>query len=78
MGIMVVLIVYAIALIVAASLAALVLGLFSYRLTKFAGPKHRKAVLASVVFPFLCVAFAGGWLSRIGSSTPKCFTVTPV
>jgi hypothetical protein len=61
MGIAVVLLFYAVALIVAASIGAVVLGLLSYALTRKAGPRRKRAVVLSVLFPYACVAFAGGW-----------------
>jgi hypothetical protein len=61
MGIVFVLIFYAIALTIGASIASNVLGSVAYGLTKHSGAGRRRAVLASKAFPFLCVAFAGGW-----------------
>src|ERR1700722_13867796 len=61
MGIVVVLIFYAVALTIAASIGAAVLGAISYFLTKHSGQDRKKAILASVLFPFLCLAYAGGW-----------------
>ena len=61
MGIMVVLIFYAIALTITASVAAIVLGGATSALLKHTVDKRKRAVLASIAFPFLCVAFAGGW-----------------
>ncbi len=61
MGIAVVLIVYAVALTAAASIGAAVLGLVAYFLTKRSGSRRKRAVLASALFPFACVLFAGGW-----------------
>jgi hypothetical protein len=61
MGIVVVLLFYAAAMMIAASIAAAVLGAVSYFLTKdYGSKKWRRAVVASVLFPYLCVAFAGG------------------
>jgi hypothetical protein len=61
MGIVVVLIFYAFAMTIAASIGSVVLGAVSYRLTWHSRANRRRAVLASVLFPFVCVAFAGGW-----------------
>ena len=61
MGIAVVLIFYAVVLIVAASIGAVLLGLLGYALTRHSGPKRKRAVAASALFPYACVAFAGGW-----------------
>jgi hypothetical protein len=61
MGIVVVLIFYAVALTLAATAGAAILGIVSYLLTKQSGPRRRRVMLASVLFPFFCVAFAGGW-----------------
>jgi len=61
MGIAVVLIFYAVALAIAASVGAAVLGVASYLLTRHSGQRRKRAILASVLFPFVCVAYAGGW-----------------
>lgn len=61
MGIVFVLNLYALALAIAASVAALVLGASTYLLTRRSDPKRKLAVLASILFPFACVVFAGGW-----------------
>lgn len=61
MGILFVLIFYGIALTVAASIGAIAFGVASYHLTKQSGPKRKRAVLASIIFPFACEAFAAGW-----------------
>lgn len=61
MGIAVVLIFYAIALTIAASVGAVILGSASYLLTRQLWPKSKRAVLVSIIFPYLCVAFAGAW-----------------
>ena len=61
MGIGVVLIFYAVVLTIAASIGAVVLGMASYTLTRHSGPNRKRAIFASVLFPFVCVAFAGGW-----------------
>lgn len=63
MGLAFVLIFYAIALTVAASFAAVVLGTTAHLLTRRSGRKRKIAVLASVVFPFACVAYAGAWFA---------------
>lgn len=63
MGIMVVLIVYAVALTIAASVASIVLGGAAYALLRHSTAKRKRAVRASITFPFLCVAFAGGWFA---------------
>lgn len=61
MGIVVVLIFYAVALTVVAAIAAAVLGALTFALTKGAGTERKRVTLAAVVFPFLCVCWAGGW-----------------
>lgn len=61
MGIVVVLIFYAVSLIIAATVGAAVFGTVSYLLTKHSAEDRKKAILASIFFPFVCVAFAGGW-----------------
>src|ERR1700749_555922 len=61
MGIAVVLIVYAVALTVGAAVGSTLLGSVAFFLTKRSGSRRKRAVLASAVFPFACVLFAGGW-----------------
>lgn len=61
MGIGVVLIVYAIGLMFAASGGAVILGLAVRFITKPGSPSRRRAIVAAVIFPFGCVAYAGGW-----------------
>jgi hypothetical protein len=61
MGIAVVLIFYAVVLAIAASVGAAVLGIVSYLLTRHSGQCRKRAILASALFPFVCVAYAGGW-----------------
>ncbi len=61
MGIGIVLIFYAITLTIAASVGAVVFGVVSYLLTRYSGSQRKRAILASILFPYLCVAFAGGW-----------------
>jgi hypothetical protein len=61
MGIGVVLIVYAIALTLAALVGAILLGGLAYLLTKRSGSLRRRAVVVSALFPFACVLYAGGW-----------------
>jgi hypothetical protein len=61
MGIAVVLIFYAVTLTIAASVGALVFGLLGSALTRPSGPGRKRAVIACVLFPYACVAFAGGW-----------------
>ena len=61
MGIAVVLIFYSVVLMVAASIGAVALGLLSSALTRHAGPKRKRAVILSALFPYACVAFAGAW-----------------
>lgn len=61
MGIAVVLIVYAVALSFAACIGSLALGGTTYLLIRHSGPRRKIAIIASVLFPFICVAYAGGW-----------------
>jgi energy-coupling factor transporter transmembrane protein EcfT len=61
MGLGVVLIFYAIAMTIAATVGAIVLGAINYFLTRQFWPKSKYAVIASVVFPYVCVGFAGVW-----------------
>ena len=78
MGIGFVLILYAIALTVAASVGAVVLGLVSKRLTRHAGPKHTRVVFASAALPFLCVAFAGVWFVSYSVINSEVFHRDPL
>jgi hypothetical protein len=61
MGIAVVLIFYSVVMTIVASVGAVVLGLLSYVLTRNAGPRRKRAVVLSALFPYACLAFAGGW-----------------
>jgi len=61
MGIMVVLIFYAIAMTIAASVAAVIFGILSYILTRHAANGRKRAFITSVTFPYACIAFAGLW-----------------
>ena len=63
MGIGVVLIFYAIALSGLACVTAAILGGLTYFLTKGAGLRRKKALVASIVFPFLCVGYAAAWFA---------------
>lgn len=67
MGIAVVLIVYTIALMVGALVGAFLLGSAAYFLTKRFGQRRKRVVIASTLFPFACILFAGAWF--IGYST---------
>lgn len=61
MGIAVVLIFYAVALSIAACFGSAVLGGATYMLTRHSGSRRKIATIASALFPFVCVAYAGGW-----------------
>lgn len=61
MGILFVLIFYAIALTIAASVGAAVLGTACFLLTRKAENGRKRVVAASVFFPFACAGFAGAW-----------------
>jgi hypothetical protein len=63
MGLGVVLIFYAIALMMAATVGAVIFGSISYLLTRQLWPRSKRAILASIFFPYLCVAFAGAWFA---------------
>jgi len=58
-----VLILYAIALSILAFMSAIVLGGGSYFLTRHRWPDSRRLVIASTLFPFLCVGYAGSWFA---------------
>lgn len=61
MSLFFVLIFYAVALSIAAAIGAVVLGGLAYLLTRRAAAGRKRAVFASALFPFTCVAFAGAW-----------------
>ncbi len=61
MGILFVLIFYAIVLSVVAAIGSAVLGTAAHFMTRRFGGRHRRVVLCAAAFPFLCVAFAGAW-----------------
>jgi hypothetical protein len=61
MGIALVLILYAVALTIAACVGAAVFGATTHSLTRSAHSGRKRAVIASVIFPFTCVGFAGLW-----------------
>jgi hypothetical protein len=46
---------------IAATVGAIVFGAISYFLTRQSWPKSKRAVIASVIFPYVCVGFAGAW-----------------
>jgi len=60
MGLLFVLIFYAVALTVAAAIGATIMGTIAFLLTRHSS-RWKRAFLLSVLFPFACVAFAGGW-----------------
>jgi hypothetical protein len=61
MGIAVVLIIYAVALSIAACIGSVVLTGITSFLTRHSGPRRKFAIIASALFPFICVVYAGGW-----------------
>jgi hypothetical protein len=77
MGIAVVLIFYAIAMTIAASVGAAVLGLATYALTKPSGAGRKRAVLTAVIFPFLCVVWAGLWFVAYAGINASVFHRDP-
>lgn len=77
MGLLFVLILYAVFLGVAASIGAAILGFASNRLTKNAGPERRKAIRASIVFPFACVLYAGCWFVAYAAINYSAFHRDP-
>lgn len=60
-GLLFVLIFYVVAFAIAASIGAVALGLLSAYLTRRAENKRKRAILASITFPFACVVYAGCW-----------------
>jgi len=76
MGIGVVLIFYTIVLTVAAAAGAAVLGSIAYVLTKHSAWK--RPVVASTLFPFICVAFAGGWFVTYALVNDEVFHRDPM
>jgi hypothetical protein len=77
MGIMVVLMAYAVALTVAASVGAVLLGALVYVLTRKSGRRRKRAVVASALFPFMCVLFAGAWFVVYASINSLVFDRDP-
>jgi len=61
LGILFVAIFYGVALTIAASIGAVVLGITTGLLTKRSGAKRKRAIITSILFPFACEVFAGGW-----------------
>ncbi|HWA93886.1 MAG TPA: hypothetical protein VG844_04735 [Terracidiphilus sp.] len=61
MGILVVLIFYAIAFCIIATIGALVMGGIAHFITRRSTSGHKRAIVVSAFFPFACVAFAGVW-----------------
>jgi hypothetical protein len=61
MGIGVVLIFYAIALTIAASISAAILIVAAHLLTKPSATGRKRLLITSALFPFACVLFAGVW-----------------
>lgn len=61
MGILFVMIFYAIALTVAATIGAAILAPTTAYLTRSATTGRKRVITASALFPFACVAFAGAW-----------------
>jgi hypothetical protein len=77
MGIVIVLIFYAIALTIGASVGALILGTATYNLTRSVGPKRKRTIFASVIFPFACVIFAGCWFLGYALNNAEVFDRDP-
>jgi hypothetical protein len=61
MGIVVVLIFYAVAITIAASIGSALFGGLAYILTKRSGPRRKFAVIRCALFPFVCALFVGAW-----------------
>ena len=61
MGILFVLVFYAIAFSFVAAIGALVMGGIAHFITRRSISGHKRAIMVSALFPFVCVAFAGVW-----------------
>lgn len=61
MGIGLVLIFYAAAIAVVATVGSILFGATAYLLTKGSGPGTKRAIIAGAAFPWLCAFFAGAW-----------------
>jgi hypothetical protein len=61
MGIVVVLIFYAVAITIAASVGSALFSSLAYFLTKRSGARRKRAIIACALFPFTCALFAGTW-----------------
>jgi hypothetical protein len=77
MGLFFVLILYAVIFSILAFVGAIVLGGFSYVLTRHAWPKSKRLVIASALFPFLCVIYAGGCFATYAVTNWKVFHRDP-
>jgi hypothetical protein len=76
MGIGFVLIAYAVAFTVAASIGAALLGTLAYVLTKRSG-RRKRAIAASALFPFVCALFAGAWFVAYATVNSLVFDRDP-
>jgi hypothetical protein len=77
MGIGIVLIAYAVAFIVAASIGAVLCGALAYVLTRRSGRRRKQAIVASALFPFMCVLFAGAWFVAYATVNSLVFDRDP-
>jgi Na+-translocating ferredoxin:NAD+ oxidoreductase RnfD subunit len=77
MGIGIVLMVYAVAFTVAASVGAVLLGALASVLTRQSGRRRKRAIVASALFPFLCLLFAGAWFVAYATVNSLVFDRDP-
>jgi hypothetical protein len=61
MGILFVLLFYAVVLTIAGGLAAAILGSIVFKLIPRSGIRRKRAVVVATLFPFVCVGYAGIW-----------------
>lgn len=78
MGLLFVLMAYAIVCSIAATVAACVLGFVAWQLIPARAKGRRKAIMASVVFPYGCIVFAGCWFFAYSTINYACFHRDPM
>ena len=61
MGLAFVLLFWAVGLTIAAAIAATILGIITHKLIRNPGIKRKRTVATAVMFPFICIVFAGAW-----------------
>lgn len=76
MGLAVVLMFYAVALTVVATVGAVVLGACAFFLTRNSG-KTKRTVIVAALFPYVCVGFAGAWFVAYAITNYEVFHRDP-